>query len=264
MLIDWFTVAAQMVNFLVLLLLLKWLLFDRIVRAMDEREQKIADRLEDAKRQRQEAEEQSAELDRSREQLESQRQQFLAEAEESAAKRREELTQQARREVDELRERWQEGLEDQQQEIVAEFQREAGRLLEQCIGRALKNLADTELQQATERAFLQRVDRIDEGLRKEFLGADDSGKSRVVVSSADELSPETRKELEEVLSKTFGDDVAIDYEVSAELITGCELRGDGRALGWNLRDYLDSFSESLTDALRKQTHAVSSESSDED
>lgn len=264
MLIDWFTVAAQMVNFLVLLLLLKWLLFDRIVRAMDEREQKIADRLEDAKRQRQEAEEQSEELDRSREQLESQRQQFLAEAEESAAKRREELTQQARHEVDELRERWQEGLEEQQQEIVAEFQREAGRLLEQCVGRALENLADTELQQAIERAFLQKVHQIDEGLREEFLGADDRGESRVIVSSADELSPEMRRELEEALSKTLGGELAIDYEISPDLITGCELRGDGRALGWNLRDYLDSFSESLTDALRKQMHAVSSESSEGD
>jgi F-type H+-transporting ATPase subunit b len=45
MLIDWFTVAAQIVNFLVLVALLKHFLWGRLVRAIDEREKRIAGRL---------------------------------------------------------------------------------------------------------------------------------------------------------------------------------------------------------------------------
>jgi F-type H+-transporting ATPase subunit b len=37
-LIDWFTVVAQIVNFLILVALLKHFLYDRIIRAMDKRE----------------------------------------------------------------------------------------------------------------------------------------------------------------------------------------------------------------------------------
>ena len=57
--IDWFTFAAQMINFLVLVALLQWLLYGPIVRAMKKREEKIAGRLEQASWKREEAEERS-------------------------------------------------------------------------------------------------------------------------------------------------------------------------------------------------------------
>ncbi|MGO8820022.1 MAG: F0F1 ATP synthase subunit B, partial [Desulfomonilaceae bacterium] len=48
MLIDWFTVIAQIINFLILVFLLKRFLFDKITGAMDERERKISSTLDDA------------------------------------------------------------------------------------------------------------------------------------------------------------------------------------------------------------------------
>ena len=48
MLIDWFTVIAQIINFLILVFLLKRFLFDKITGAMDEREKKISSTLDDA------------------------------------------------------------------------------------------------------------------------------------------------------------------------------------------------------------------------
>ncbi|MEI8606176.1 F0F1 ATP synthase subunit B family protein [Pseudoalteromonas sp. B160] len=48
MLIDWFTVAAQAVNFLILVWLLKRYLYQPILHAIDDREQRIADELDAA------------------------------------------------------------------------------------------------------------------------------------------------------------------------------------------------------------------------
>ena len=48
MLIDWFTVVAQIVNFLVLVALLKHFLYGRLVEAIDAREKRIAARLAEA------------------------------------------------------------------------------------------------------------------------------------------------------------------------------------------------------------------------
>ena len=59
MLIDWFTVIAQIINFLVLVALLKRFLYGRIIKAMDQREEKIAFRLADAERKRNEAEQEA-------------------------------------------------------------------------------------------------------------------------------------------------------------------------------------------------------------
>ena len=55
MLIDWFTVAAQAVNFLILVWLLKRFLYKPILGAMDAREQRIASRLRQAETEKAEA-----------------------------------------------------------------------------------------------------------------------------------------------------------------------------------------------------------------
>ena len=48
MLIDWFTVGAQAVNFLILVWLLKRFLYKPILKAIDAREKRIAAELADA------------------------------------------------------------------------------------------------------------------------------------------------------------------------------------------------------------------------
>ena len=46
MLIDPFTVIAQIVNFAILAIVLKYVLYDRVIAAMDRREESIAERLD--------------------------------------------------------------------------------------------------------------------------------------------------------------------------------------------------------------------------
>ena len=48
MLIDWFTVGAQVLNFLILIWLLKRFLYKPILHAIDEREERIATELANA------------------------------------------------------------------------------------------------------------------------------------------------------------------------------------------------------------------------
>ena len=48
MLIDWFTIGAQALNFLILVWLLKHFLYQPILNAIDEREKRIAKELADA------------------------------------------------------------------------------------------------------------------------------------------------------------------------------------------------------------------------
>ena len=55
MLFDWFTILAQIVNFLVLVTLMKRFLYGPLIAAIDAREQSIAARIEDAARKEQEA-----------------------------------------------------------------------------------------------------------------------------------------------------------------------------------------------------------------
>ncbi|GAH31154.1 unnamed protein product, partial [marine sediment metagenome] len=55
MLIDSFTVIAQIINFLILIYLLKRFLFNRIIKIMDDREMQITGQMQDAETAKEEA-----------------------------------------------------------------------------------------------------------------------------------------------------------------------------------------------------------------
>jgi F-type H+-transporting ATPase subunit b len=73
MLIDWFTVGAQIVNFLILVWLLKHFLYKPILDAIDAREKKIAAELADADTKRTEAEKERADFENKNKTFDQQR-----------------------------------------------------------------------------------------------------------------------------------------------------------------------------------------------
>ena len=115
MLIDWFTVLAQVVNFLVLVLILKRFLYKPILGAVQERERKIASRLEGAEQARKEALLRTEELGREREALEKAKEQLLTEARKEVQQRREKSLEQARKEIATLRKAWLDGVEEEKE-----------------------------------------------------------------------------------------------------------------------------------------------------
>ena len=80
MLIDWFTVSAQVVNFLILVWLMKRFLYKPILHAIDAREQRIATELADADAKRAEAEKEREKFQKNNEEFNRQRNDLLGKA----------------------------------------------------------------------------------------------------------------------------------------------------------------------------------------
>jgi len=80
MLIDSFTVIAQIINFLILIYLLKRFLFNRIIKIMDDREMQITDQMQDAETAKEEARKELEEQHRIKEELQEKWNEMLAEA----------------------------------------------------------------------------------------------------------------------------------------------------------------------------------------
>jgi len=109
-LINWFTVIAQIANFLILVALLKYLLYNRIIKAMDERERKIQVRLKEAEEKEQAAEREVQSLREKNRDFDEKREYMLEQAKKEADARRKELIQEARQAATNLRLVWQEAL----------------------------------------------------------------------------------------------------------------------------------------------------------
>ena len=107
MLIDWFTVAAQALNFLLLVWLLKRFLYQPVLDAINAREQRIALQLADAAAKEAAASKERDEFARKNTEFDSQRAALLAKASEEAKAELQRLLEQARKEADALRSRLQ-------------------------------------------------------------------------------------------------------------------------------------------------------------
>ena len=80
MLIDWFTVGAQVLNFLILVWLMKRFLYKPILNAIDEREKRIATELADADAKKAEAQKERDDFQHKNEEFEQQRGALLSKA----------------------------------------------------------------------------------------------------------------------------------------------------------------------------------------
>src|ERR1700693_3916 len=96
MLIDWFTVGAQVLNFLILVWLMKRFLYKPILNAIDAREKRIAAELADADAKKAEAQKEHDEFQRKSAEFDRQRAALLTKATDEAKAERQRLLDEAR------------------------------------------------------------------------------------------------------------------------------------------------------------------------
>ena len=101
--INWFTVIAQVINFLILVWLMKRYLYKPILNAIDEREKKIAAELANAETQKAEAAKEQAELKQKNEQFEQAKKGLMDKAVNDTNEERKKLMEEARNDADALR-----------------------------------------------------------------------------------------------------------------------------------------------------------------
>jgi F-type H+-transporting ATPase subunit b len=249
--IDWFTFAAQIINFLVLVALLRWLLYDPIVRAMKRREEKIADRLEEAARKREEAQEKVQDYEEKSRQLDEKRDELLKEARHQVHEERHRLLNETKQEVERRREQWQEALHREQEDFLSDLRRQAGEMGLHAARRTLAQLADAELQQRMCDVFASRLGHLGDEQRDEMLRRVGNGETEAFVRSAFDLSGDQRERLRQTVRETLNTVAEVSFEQSADLICGVELDVGGYRFGWNVKDFLRDlemgFSERLKD-----------------
>lgn len=258
--IDWFTVAAQAINFLILVGLLKHFLYGPIVRAMDEREERIAGRLEDAEREHREADEQRQQLERERSNLEERREEILAGARKEADEQREQALRDAREEARRRREAWDRELVGHGQDVVEELLGLMGDRLSDGLRAAFSELADADVQTAAVARFVHELGEL-EGTRRDELEeafADDD----LAVHLAREPSDQQRTELLQALADLGADRQRVDFVVDDALIGGVEVRAGGRRVAWSLRRFIEDADEAMQSFIR-ETRQESMESSED-
>lgn len=247
--IDWVTVAAQIVNFLVLVWLLKLFLYKPITEAMARRETAIKARLDEAARMKTEADKRAADLAHEHEELEAKRQSLLTEARSEADALRRKLTAEARSEVEEKRKAWHDELSQGRAEFLATISAEATSGFQNLAGDALRDLADESLTDRFALALAHRLAALPKADAARMSKAIAGNGGRLEVEAPAEISAATRKKLDAAIHAALGKSVKIDYAPLQSELTGIRLRAHGESIEWTLSDYVARYAQKLADAF---------------
>ncbi|MBN2700773.1 MAG: hypothetical protein JXR29_04915 [Methylothermaceae bacterium] len=239
--IDWITVSAQIVNFLILVWLLKHFLYQPIIRAMDRREQRITDQLIEARERERQADASAKRFENKIRELEDEREETLAKAKEEAEQLKQQMLDRIRQEVAETRADWQRQVLHEKKAFLDKLRREGAQAVQAIARKALGDLANAELEKQIVHAFLERLNSLDEAARKALT---ETSEPAQIVSSF-ELDPDLRQRLSQALNASLDDDIEVRFARSGDLMCGIKLNRGGQQLGWNLDQYLDDLANRI-------------------
>lgn len=258
--IDWFTVIAQIVNFLILVFLLRRFLYGPITKAMQAREQRIADQHEAADVKQREAEQKLVVYERRLLELDAAKDEILRETRREAEHLRQEMLSSAHNDADDLRTRWQSALQQQQDMFVRELRDRVSLHTYQIARRTLADLASVEIEQHVIGQFIERIGAMDEEMRAALTRAAQGNQQPITVVSAFDVPPDLRARIVEGIHQHIHPDTDVHFEVSPEVLSGVELKLGEQKLAWSMASYLDSLEESLSEAFNAEAMPQTTES----
>lgn len=254
MIIEWYTVIFQIINFLILVFLLRHFLYGPITRNMDEREQKIVQREDDALAQKKEAEAESRSYSLKLEQLQQQEEEILEKARATAVAEKRELLQKARQEVEETKRRWEDAFTREKETFGRELRRRMGQQACTIARRCLQDLADAQIEALVWKLFLAKLSNLLEkehsALQKEISDSDYKLTLRSAFTPTDDNIKQLKLKLHHILPESTTE-LNLSVEKDPTLICGLELNVGGFAIAWNVNTYLQDIEREIFKDLKQ-------------
>ena len=250
MLIDPFIVIAQIINFLILVALLKRFLYKPITQAMEGRSQKIERQLTAAAIKEKDAEAEKELYRQKQQELEAQKQAWFEQAKQEVEQEKEKLRQQAQAEVNQARSEWYKTFEQDQQKLAREIRDRLSQQVVLTARKALADLANADLEAQIIETFIDRLYNLDQ-LPKDTIPTAPSSNPRHVITicSSFTIPEKQRDRLIVAIREQIATNAEVQFETVEEFICGIELRAQDYKITWNIEHYLKELEGSIAKVL---------------
>ncbi len=237
--IDWITVGAQIVNFLVLVWLLKRFLYRPILDGIDARECEIKERMSEAATIREQAEATQADCRAQIATLKAGREGVIEEAREAAERERAQLLAQANTRLQREQAAREEERAQEARKYTASLHTKGASALLALTRKALRDLSDETLEQ---RIVARAASRL--GDMTGDLAAAAGGSDTAVIMTREDLPEALRAQIEAELSAVMPD-IGVQFRTDPDQSPGLSLRLGGAQLGWTVDSYMDGLEQVL-------------------
>jgi F-type H+-transporting ATPase subunit b len=252
MLIDWFTVGAQALNFIILVWLLRRFLYKPILNAVDAREKLIAGELADAEGKKAEAQKERDAFEHKNKEFDRQRAGLLSKATDEAKAERQRLLDDARKAADALSTKRQQALRDDVGNLSQALRLRTEQEVFAIARKTLTDLANANLEERMTSVFVDRLHALDSQAKAGVAASLKTASQPALVRSAFDLPAAQRAVLQKALNEAFSADIQLRFETAPNLVSGIELTANGQKLAWSIADYLSSLEKAVGDLLKER------------
>ncbi|MDR3382118.1 F0F1 ATP synthase subunit B [Cupriavidus basilensis] len=256
MLIDWFTVGAQALNFVILVWLLKRFLYQPVLDAIDAREGRIARQIADASAKEAEARKQGEAFQQKTDAFERERAALLAQAAGDAETQRQQWLEAARQAADALAAKRQDALRSEAGQLTQALGDLARREVFAVARRALADLASASLEERVADVFIRRLRALDEPARASLAAAFRQPAAHAVVRSAFALPAAQCAAIQAAVDDVLGTAIPLQFDTAQGLVSGIELIVGGQKLAWSIDGYLGSLEHAVSALLSPESAAM--------
>ncbi|MCC0179277.1 ATP F0F1 synthase subunit beta [Waterburya agarophytonicola K14] len=257
MLIDPFVVIAQIINFLILVALLKHFLYKPITQAMLARSQRIERQLAAAASKEQDADVEKGLYLQKQQELEAQKKQWLEQARQEVEQEKIKLRQEAETEVNVLQEQWHENMICDRHKFAVQTRDRLTKQVTFTARKALTDLAKASLEDEIVETFIDRLYHLD-SLQTEIIDSTAILDPQHIVSirSSFKISSEKKERLTTAIKEQISAKAEVQFETKDDFICGIELRDRGYKISWNLEHYLTELETETSKVLAENTIAI--------
>ncbi len=238
MLIDWFTVGAQALNFVVLVWLMKRFLYQPVLDAIAAREKRIADQIADAAAKEAKAASERKTFEDKSAAFDQQRAGLLDKATADAKAEGLRLAAEAQKTALALAAKHEHTLAMQAAHLQQTIAGRAAHEVFAVARKTLSDLANADLESRMVQVFIQRLHEWPGPAKAQFAAALKPGADPALVRSHFALPPEQQAAIQNAVNVGFSTAVDLRFETAGDAVCGIELSAGGQKLAWTIAEYL--------------------------
>lgn len=243
--IDWWTLALQTVNVLILIWILARFFFRPVMDIVVKRQQEAAKLLADAERAREEAADVRAEADKAQAKIAAKRERLIADARNAALLEKQNLLEHASQEIAKLRGEAETAIARDRSAAEDAIIDRATELSVDIAQRLLSRVPEPDLLNAFVEEICREVGALSFAARANLVSAAAGGHPIEVVTAAP-LSDQQTQHVCGALKKAFGADVPFAFRNDPAIIAGIELNGQNEIIRNSWRADLEQIRQELT------------------
>lgn len=238
--LDILTYLFEIINFFILLWILKKLLYNPVISVLKKRKEYVDKRIKEAEEAEERAKKLKEEYERLLNQIEETRKSKIAEVTKEVEQEKEKLYQQMRKELDAERQKFLESLETYKKEVLSEIKEEAVKTSLEFTSKLLSYFADKNLHK-------KLIDIAIEGIRNinpeeiDNIASELKEHNVITIETTFPLDEEDISKIKKVVKDVFGVDVSIKTEENKNLIAGIKIHLSSKMIDSSIEGNLSVF-----------------------